>query len=55
MPPDYPIQQLLIDMLAVIRDGAVYVVPAALLLAAVNFVVSWFMSAIYSITRKDSF
>lgn len=55
MPPDYPVAQLLIDCIAVIREAAVYVVPAAILLGAVNFVVGWFMSAVRSLSSKDLF
>lgn len=46
MPPDYPISQLLLDMMSVITDGMVYIVPAAILAASVAFVIRWFMYAV---------
>jgi len=46
MPTDYPISQLLLDMMSVITDGMVYIVPAAILAGAVAFVTRWFMYAV---------
>lgn len=50
MPVEYPVSQLLADMMAVIQDGMVYIVPAAILAGCVAFVVRWFM---YSINLGD--
>lgn len=46
MPTDYPVSQLLLDMMAVITDAMIYIVPAAILAGTVAFVVRWFMYAI---------
>lgn len=46
MPVDYPVAQLLADMMLVVRDGMVYIVPAAILAASVALVIRWFMYAI---------
>ncbi len=46
MPPDYSMLQLLSDMMAVIRDAAVYLVPSAIILGAVAFCIAWFNDAI---------
>lgn len=50
MPTDYPVEQMMSDIMAVIGDNMPYIVPAALLVAAVAFVVRWFM---YSINIGD--
>lgn len=46
MPVEYPIAQLLADMMAVITDGYLYIIPAAILAGAVAFVTRWFMYAV---------
>jgi len=46
MPEDYPVSQLLSDMMAVISDAMVYIIPAAILISGVAFVVAWFFDAI---------
>lgn len=46
MPPEYPVEQLMIDMMSAFRENAVYIVPCALLAAAVAFIVAWFMDSI---------
>lgn len=46
MPPDYPAAQMMMDIMAVIQDNMPYIVPAALLVASVAFVVAWFSDAI---------
>lgn len=46
MPVEYPITQLLSDMMAVITDGYLYIIPAAILAGAVAFVTRWFMYAV---------
>lgn len=46
MPVDYPVAQLLLDMMSVIRDGMVYIIPAAILAGSVAFIVRWFMYSI---------
>jgi len=46
MPEDYPVEQLMADIMAVIQENMVYIVPAAILIASVAFIVRWFMYAI---------
>jgi len=46
MPEDYPVSQLIEDMMAVIQDAMVYIVPAAIIAGSVAFVVRWFMYAV---------
>lgn len=46
MPEEYPVSQLLADMMAVIQDAMVYIVPAAILISASAFVIAWFLDAI---------
>jgi len=46
VPSDYPISQLLEDMITTFRDAAIYIVPAAILVATVAFVIAWFMDSI---------
>ena len=50
MPVDYPVEQMMADIMAVIQDNMVYIVPSAILIAAVAFVIRWFM---YSINLGD--
>lgn len=50
MPVEYPVEQMMSDIMAVIADNMPYIVPAALLVAAVAFVVRWFM---YSVNIGD--
>lgn len=46
MPEIYPVAQLLADMMAVIKDGMVYIVPAGILAGSVALIIRWFMYAI---------
>jgi len=46
MPEDYPVADLLLDIMAVIQDAAVYVVPAAILIGSAAFVIAWFTDSI---------
>lgn len=46
MPPDYPVEQMMADIMAVIQDNMPYIVPCAILVAVVAFIVRWFMYAI---------
>lgn len=46
MPEDYPIEQLLADMMSVIQDSMTYIVPAAIIAGSVAFIVRWFMYSI---------
>ena len=46
MPVDYPVEQLMADIMDVIQDNMVYIVPSAILIAAAAFIVRWFMYAI---------
>lgn len=43
---DYPVSQMIADMTATITQAAVYIVPAAILVSAVAFVLAWFMDSI---------
>jgi hypothetical protein len=47
MPEEYPVSQLLSDMMSVIQEAMVYIVPAAILAGCAAFVVRWFMEAVY--------
>lgn len=46
MSPDYPVSQMMIDVIAVIQDNMIYIVPVALLIASVSFIVAWFMDSL---------
>jgi len=46
MPVDYPVEQMNADIMAVIQDNMVYIVPAAIIIGSVAFIVRWFMYAI---------
>lgn len=50
MPVEYPIQQLLAEMMLVIQQAMPYIIPAAILAGTVAFIVRWFM---YSINVGD--
>lgn len=52
MPDDYSTMQLMADIMAVIQDNAPVIVGVACLLAAVNFIVGWFMHSLTFITDK---
>ena len=43
MPVDYPVSQLMADVMLVIKDNMEYIIPVALLVATVAFVIRWFM------------
>lgn len=46
MPTDYPVSQMMADIMAVVQDNMVYIVPAACLTAAIALVIRWFFYAI---------
>lgn len=46
MPIDYPVAQMMADIIAVIQDNMPYIVPAAILAGTVAFVIAWFNDAI---------
>jgi len=46
MPGDYTVAEMIADIIAVIQENMLYVVPAAILISAVAFVVAWFMDSI---------
>lgn len=46
MPDDYPVEQLMADIMAVVQDSMVYIVPAAILIAGISLMIRWFMYAI---------
>jgi len=50
MPEDYPVSQMMADIMAVIQDNMPYIIPVALLIATVAFVIRWFM---YSVNIAD--
>lgn len=53
MPPDYPFSQLMADIMAVISDNSPQIVAVALLVGVINFIVGWFMDAVFSLTRES--
>jgi hypothetical protein len=53
MPEEYTTEQMLADILAVVQDNADMIVPAALLIAAVNFVIGWFMDVLFNRLAKS--
>lgn len=46
MPENYPIELLLQQMMTVIQQGMVYIVPAAIVAASAALVIRWFMYAV---------
>lgn len=46
MPTDYPIEQLLQEMMATIQDGTPYIIPAAIMAGTAAFIIRWFMIAV---------
>jgi len=42
----YTVAQMMSDIMAVIKDAAIYIIPAAILVAVVAFVLAWFMDSI---------
>jgi len=52
MTPDYTQAQLMSDIMATITANAGTVVLVAVTLAAVNFIVGWFMHALTFITDR---
>lgn len=46
MPEDYPVSQMMADILAVVQDNMVYIVPAALFIGSIAFVIAWFTDTI---------
>lgn len=53
MNPDYTIAQMMADIAAVVQDGMLYIIPAAIFLGAINFIVVGFVSTVYSIGRRS--
>jgi len=46
MPEQYPISQLLAEMMAVVQDAMPYLIPAAIISASIALMIRWFMYAI---------
>jgi len=46
MPEDYPVSQLMSDLMSVVPGVLAYVVPAAILCGGIAFLVRWFLHAI---------
>ncbi len=46
MPADYPIPQMIHDMMAVIMQGSPYIVAAGIVAGACAFVLAWFFYAV---------
>lgn len=46
MPEDYPVSQMMADIMAVVQDNMPYIVPAAIFIASIAFIIRWFMYAI---------
>ena len=46
MPVEYPVEQLMADMMATIPQVTLYVIPAAIFIAFVAFILRWFFYAI---------
>lgn len=46
MPPNYPVSQMMSDVISVIQDNMTYIVPVALLVGVVAFVVAWLMDSL---------
>lgn len=51
MNPDYTTAQLMADVIATVQDNAPPIVMVALLLAAVNFVIGWFMHSLENLAK----
>jgi len=46
MPPDYPVEQMMMDIMAVVQDNMPYIVPAAIFSAVVAFTMQWFFHSV---------
>lgn len=46
MPESYPVSQLLSEMMQVIQEAMVYIIPAAIIAGTTAFVIRWFMNAV---------
>jgi len=46
VPPDYPVEQMIADIMAVIQDNMPYIMPAAIICAVAGLIIRWFMYAI---------
>lgn len=46
MPVDYSVAQMMSDIMNVIKDNMPYIVPAAIFVSAIGFVVAWFMDSL---------
>jgi len=46
MPTEYPVEQLMADLMAAFADNIPYIIPAAILCAVVSFILQWFFYAV---------
>lgn len=46
MPVDYPVEQMMSDIMAVVKDNMEYIVPCAILVGVLGFVIRWFMISV---------
>lgn len=46
MPDSYPVDQMIADMMSAFADAASYIVPAAIIVACVAFIVAWLMDSL---------
>lgn len=46
MPEDYPVGQLMADIMAVVQDNMPYIVPAAIFAGVVAFTMQWFIHSV---------
>lgn len=46
MESDYTVSQMMQDLTATITQAGIYIIPAAILIAVVAFVLAWFMDSI---------
>lgn len=42
----YPVSQMITDIVSVMRDSAIYLIPAAIIVAVVAFILAWFMDSV---------
>lgn len=53
MPEDYTQAMLMHDIMAVVTENAPVIIYAAIFVGVVNFVISWFMYSVFSMTRES--
>lgn len=46
MPTDYPVSQMMSDIMSVIKDAMPYIIPTAILVGSIAFLIAWFMDSI---------